>query len=325
MDSPKIERPSFSLLPLILLVLCVSLWFGGCLPTASRHAAVTEQDRLQMRELARRAAEAARNRDQRTADSLSAEAVELLGSGSGAVTLVGEELIRQGAPGYAAVFLTNAARETEVAQDPMVWVTLERAQDGDGNLPGAVIARDEANLRAQVVLESVGQLSPLADGNLSPEMQQAVLRYLQAGNYYTEVKSEPEKALVILREAYRLAPDSPVTRNALGYTLADRGVKPEQFDEALTLTKKAAEQMPENGSILDSYGWALYRKNDLKAALRVLEDAAEAEPDTAEIHYHLGMTLQTMGQLREAKLEFDRALLLRADYPEARRERERLR
>jgi Flp pilus assembly protein TadD len=251
--------------------------------------------------------------------------VELLGSGSGALTLVGEELARQGAAGYAASFLTDAARDPEAAQDPMLWVAMARAHEVGGNRAGATVARNEADLRARVVLESVGQLAPLADGSLSPEMQQAVLRYLQAGNYYGEIKGEPEKALTILREACRLAPDSAVTRNALGYTLADKGTKPEHFDEALALTKKAAEQMPESGSILDSYGWALYKKNDLKAALRVLADAAEAEPETPEIHYHLGMALQTTGQLREAKLEFDRALLLRPDYAEARRERDRLR
>ena len=73
-----------------------------------------------------------------------------------------------------------------------------------------------------------------------------------------------------LRRLIAARPNDAQAYNALGYSLADRN---QRLDEALALIRKARELSPEDGFILDSLGWALYRKGELAAALIELRRA----------------------------------------------------
>jgi len=59
-----------------------------------------------------------------------------------------------------------------------------------------------------------------------------------------------------LHKIMAIYPDSAMAYNALGYTLADRGIR---LDEALKLILKAYQLSPEEPAILDSLGWVYYR------------------------------------------------------------------
>jgi hypothetical protein len=58
---------------------------------------------------------------------------------------------------------------------------------------------------------------------------------------------------------------------ALGYMLAERG---ERLDESIDLVRRALVIEPDNGSYLDSLGWAYYKSNKLELALDNLKKAA---------------------------------------------------
>lgn len=90
-----------------------------------------------------------------------------------------------------------------------------------------------------------------------------------------------------LRHLIKLKPDHAMALNALGYSLADHGMK---LDEAYLLIKKALELQPQDPFILDSLGWVLYRQGKLEAALKTLSEAYQIKPD-AEIAAHLGEVL----------------------------------
>ncbi|MCH8180340.1 MAG: tetratricopeptide repeat protein [Proteobacteria bacterium] len=100
----------------------------------------------------------------------------------------------------------------------------------------------------------------------------------------------------LLRRVIEIAPDSPNAYNALGYSLADRGLK---LDEARTLVEKAAELKPADPFIVDSLGWVAFRQNRLDDAIKLLREAYAARPDT-EIGAHLGEVLWVQGQKDEA-------------------------
>lgn len=99
-----------------------------------------------------------------------------------------------------------------------------------------------------------------------------------------------------LLKLIQLKPDHAHAYNALGYSLADRGVR---LDEAQRLIEKALELAPDDPFILDSKGWLLYRRGDQKSAFDFLNKALSIRPDP-EIAAHLGEVLWTMGRRDEA-------------------------
>ena len=101
----------------------------------------------------------------------------------------------------------------------------------------------------------------------------------------------------LLRRVITLKPDHPHAHNALGYSLADRGVR---LPEARELIARALELSPGDPFITDSLGWVEFRLGNCDAALRLLRQAHSARPDT-EIAAHLGEVLWAMGQQDEAR------------------------
>ena len=101
----------------------------------------------------------------------------------------------------------------------------------------------------------------------------------------------------LLRRVIALKPDHPHAHNALGYSLADRGVR---LDEARSLIQRALELSPGDPFITDSLGWVEFRLGNRDEALRLLRQAYAARPDT-EIAAHLGEVLWAAGQRDEAR------------------------
>jgi tetratricopeptide (TPR) repeat protein len=99
----------------------------------------------------------------------------------------------------------------------------------------------------------------------------------------------------LLRRVIELKPQSAQAYNALGYSLADRGLR---LPEAKELILKALTFAPRDPYIVDSLGWVEFRSGNLAEAQRILQGAFDAKRD-AEIGAHLGEVLWHMGR-REA-------------------------
>ena len=113
----------------------------------------------------------------------------------------------------------------------------------------------------------------------------------------------------VLRKLMRLRPQDAHAYNALGYSLADRGIR---LDEAHALILKAVELAPQDPFIQDSLGWVAFRMGRRDEALRVLRAAYQARPD-AEIAAHLGEVLWSLDRRSEAASIWREGLLLKAD------------
>ncbi|MDO5641775.1 MAG: tetratricopeptide repeat protein, partial [Paracoccus sp. (in: a-proteobacteria)] len=65
-----------------------------------------------------------------------------------------------------------------------------------------------------------------------------------------------DRAEADLKAALEIRPDNPQLLNYLGYSYVDRGMN---MTEALALIERAVELSPDDGYILDSLGWVLFR------------------------------------------------------------------
>ena len=59
-----------------------------------------------------------------------------------------------------------------------------------------------------------------------------------------------------MKKALELKPEQPHVLNYLGYSWIDRGL---HLDEAMKMIKRAVDQRPDDGYIVDSLGWATIR------------------------------------------------------------------
>ena len=73
--------------------------------------------------------------------------------------------------------------------------------------------------------------------------------------------------------------------NYLGYSWIDQGIN---LDEGMRMIRRAVEQRPDDGYIVDSLGWAYYRLGNYEEAVKHLERAVELKPDDPTINDHLG-------------------------------------
>jgi tetratricopeptide (TPR) repeat protein len=113
----------------------------------------------------------------------------------------------------------------------------------------------------------------------------------------------------LLRQILQLKPDYHAAYNALGYSLADRGVR---LAEAKQLIEKALEFAPSDPYIQDSLAWVEFRLGNRQEALRLIEIAYKAKPD-AEIAAHFGEILWSLGQRERALMIWREGLQLNAD------------
>ena len=100
-----------------------------------------------------------------------------------------------------------------------------------------------------------------------------------------------------LRRVMALAPDNQHAYNALGYSLAERGIR---LQEAHALIEKALQMAPGDPFIMDSMGWVQFRMGNLAAAETALRRAYAVRSDP-EIAVHLGEVLWQKGDKAEAQ------------------------
>lgn len=116
------------------------------------------------------------------------------------------------------------------------------------------------------------------------------------------------------KRALELYPDQPSVLNYLGYSYIDRN---ENLDDALKMIEKAAAERPDDGAIIDSLGWGLYRLGRYDEAVVQMEQAVELMPVDAVVNDHLGDVYWAVGRTREAEFQWRRALSFAEDSMDA--------
>lgn len=212
---------------------------------------------------------------------------------------------------------------------PVYWMAQMRiaeVYEADGQIEQAVTQLKSLTLLPQTRLQSL-----LAMGDLyrrHDRFENAVTAYNQALEGVTEYRAghwttlyargmaleklnQWDKAEKDLLTALNLQPNNPEILNFIGYSWANKGV---HLDKALEYTKRAAAQKPDDGYILDSYGWTLFRTAHYQDAVRQLEQAVTLVPNDSTILDHLGDAYWQAGRENEARFQWKRATDLSSDH-----------
>jgi tetratricopeptide (TPR) repeat protein len=140
-------------------------------------------------------------------------------------------------------------------------------------------------------------------GALASRPSDEVLLYALGSTY--ESAGRRDAAVAQMRALLALNPDHAEALNFVGYTFAEQGVR---LEEAERLVRRALELKPRSGHVLDSLGWVLFRRGELRRAVEALEQAdALAGPD-ATILEHLGDAYRASARPADAARAYSRAL-----------------
>ena len=119
------------------------------------------------------------------------------------------------------------------------------------------------------------------------------------------------------RDAYQAVlkkqPRNAVAANNLAALLADAWPKDQaQLEEARRLVEPFRNG--DDPYLLDTLGWVQYRLGNFSDAVGLLERSAKADPQLAQVRYHLGMTYEALGNQDKARIELERATAGPATY-----------
>jgi tetratricopeptide (TPR) repeat protein len=120
-----------------------------------------------------------------------------------------------------------------------------------------------------------------------------------------ERQSRYAEAEETFRQVIASDPEHTPALNYLGYMLAERG---ERLDESVALIKRALAIEPDNGSYLDSLGWAYFREGRFDLAEVNLRRAADQMTTNSVVQDHFGDVLFELERFQDAIDAWSRAL-----------------
>jgi tetratricopeptide (TPR) repeat protein len=187
----------------------------------------------------------------------------------------------------------------------------------------AVAKEDPKDLEAIMALGNIergrkkfadcAQTYSLGIDALPPNNDKANSVYYYYRGICEERSKQWSKAEADMRKALQLQPEQPHVLNYLGYSWIDQGIN---LDEGMKMIKRAVDQRPDDGYIVDSLGWAFYRIGNYEDAVKNLERAIDLKPEDPTINDHLGDAYWRIGRTVEAKFQWAHARDLKPEPEE---------
>jgi tetratricopeptide (TPR) repeat protein len=175
----------------------------------------------------------------------------------------------------------------------------------------AILALGNIQRGSKQFAECADTYGKAIDTVANPDKSNWVVFYFRGICY--ERSHQWPKAEADMQKALALFPDQPLVLNYLGYSWVDQGV---HLDEGMDMIRKAVEQRPDDGYIVDSLGWAYFRIGNYDEAVKNLEHAVELKPDDPTINDHLGDAYWRVGRTLEAHFQWAQAKDFKPDDDE---------
>ena len=144
--------------------------------------------------------------------------------------------------------------------------------------------------------------------------------YILSGELY-DAKQNWDQAKAMYQQALVVSPDNPLAANNLAYVLLEQGGN---IDVAMNMAQTARRGMPNSPNAADTLGWAYYQKGIYHSAIDQFLEALRLNqqnggPDSATVHYHLGLAYQKLNQNTLAREHLEKAVKLKPEYADARK------
>jgi tetratricopeptide (TPR) repeat protein len=191
------------------------------------------------------------------------------------------QALRQGGKGDAALALLEGIVQKR-ADEPDAYVALAELYNETNRGAQAVKVLQEARAKFPADTSLAFELASVLEKQKKYSESEAVFRQL--------IAKDPEHAGAL---------------NYLGYMLAERG---DRLEESVGLIQRALKIDPDNGSYLDSLGWAYFKSGKFDLAEEFLKRAADQLLTNSVVQDHYGDVLARLGRHDQAIAAWNRAL-----------------
>jgi tetratricopeptide (TPR) repeat protein len=192
---------------------------------------------------------------------------------------------------------------SDEAKKRLEHVIAERPKDTE-----AILALGNIQRGRKEFAECADTYGKAIDTIANPDKSNWVVFYFRGICY--ERSHQWSSAEADMKKALELFPEQPLVLNYLGYSWVDQGV---HLDDGMDMIRRAVEQRPDDGYIVDSLGWANFRTGNYDEAVKNLERAVELKPDDPTINDHLGDAYWRVGRTLEAHYQWSQAKDLNPD------------
>ena len=139
--------------------------------------------------------------------------------------------------------------------------------------------------------------------------------YVLLGQLY-DVQHNSPKAKEAYQKALEIDSNNALASNNLAYLILQSGG---DVDEAVSLAQTARRGNPDSPNAADTLAYAFYQKGYYQQSADLFQEAlrlaAKANrPDNPNIHYHLGLAYQKLGDAALARKELERVLQISPNY-----------
>ena len=241
---------------------------------------------------------------------LSAELLQRMGQ----LDLAGQTyaLIPPANPAFVAAQIGRARAAQDQGQADQAVTILQDLANAHPTDPSVVQSLADTLRRQSRFAEAAAQYDIAISAIGTPGPHDWPLFYARAISL-SELKRWPE-AEADFRKALDLNPNQPQVLNYLGYSYVDRG---ENLAEALQMIQHAVLAAPDQGYIVDSLGWALFRLGRVQEAVVPMERASMLLPVDPVVTDHLGDVYWSVNRKMEARFQWRRALSFHPDAADA--------
>jgi tetratricopeptide (TPR) repeat protein len=191
----------------------------------------------------------------------------------------------------------DALDRTDEAKQRLQHVIAQRSKDTEAIIELGNILRSRKDFAG-----CADTYSKAIDTVPNPEKSNWVMFYFRGICY--ERSHQWPAAEADMKKALDLFPEQPLVLNYLGYSWVDQGV---HLDQGMDMIRRAVEQRPDDGYIVDSLGWAYFRTGNYDEAVKNLERAVELKPEDPTINDHLGDAYWRVGRMLEAHFQWSHA------------------
>lgn len=119
-----------------------------------------------------------------------------------------------------------------------------------------------------------------------------------------------ESMMSQMQSVLKFDPDHLQSLSYLAFTMAEKN---QDLEHAEKLALRASELAPQDGYVLDTLGWVLFKQNRFTEAVQVLEKALAYQPSASIIAEHLADAYSMQSQTEKAKAMYKKAAGLATD------------
>lgn len=132
---------------------------------------------------------------------------------------------------------------------------------------------------------------------------------------------EKDAMFILMKKIIELEPSHSQALNYLAFSYAEIGT---HLDEAEKYARRALEEDPKDGFVLDTLGWVLFKAKKYPEAVKYLEAALKAQPHESLIADHLGDAYFEYHLVMKAKQTYEKAIALEVDNKKINQIKEKL-